>query len=455
MQFLVLCAWVSASTIEYIPKFPILLCCLAHYMNRKIVFFSIMLLMVLGVTEVASIFTYRLLFGGLTFQDLTAAPDPADGDEPEQADDPQKKLLHPYVGYVKARTYNGLYPSLAEQKSVGEVWVLIVGGSVAAGLERWDHFRDVFNRHLSKKSPSLQVRTFIGASGGYKQPQQLLQVSYLLALGTPIDIVINVDGYNDIVLPYLDNARRGVDPFFPRGWGRDIAVSEDDLDLLALGRIAMWRARQRSISDFVSTNLLGKLGTVRLIGAIWYSYAQREIVSLDAELSKTKEKEINAQQRGPLRPHRGRDDIMLESAEVWARSSSLLADLLKRQGKEYFHFLQPNQYAEGGKPLSSIERKHFFRPNKPAGLSARHGYPILQELAHEMLVGRLHYFDATDLFKKETDTMYVDPCCHFNEEGNLALVEFIVGTIIQHSDLLNDGDSTADGEAETSAAIDG
>jgi len=35
---------------------------------------------------------------------------------------------------------------------------------------------------------------------GYKQPQQLLVLSYFLSIGQPFDMVMNIDGFNEVAL---------------------------------------------------------------------------------------------------------------------------------------------------------------------------------------------------------------------------------------------------------------
>jgi hypothetical protein len=53
---------------------------------------------------------------------------------------------------------------------------------------------------------------------GWKQPQQPLALSYFLSLGAKYDVVMNLDGFNELALPFLNNLRAGVYPFFPRLW---------------------------------------------------------------------------------------------------------------------------------------------------------------------------------------------------------------------------------------------
>jgi len=98
-----------------------------------------------------------------------------------------------------------------------EVRLAVFGGSMALMFAA--HGGDSLARHL-ETLPTFQGDTVVvenWAAAGYKQPQQLATLAYLLALGKQWDAVINLDGYNDIVLGN-GNLRDGVFPFFPRAW---------------------------------------------------------------------------------------------------------------------------------------------------------------------------------------------------------------------------------------------
>src|SRR6185436_13391576 len=40
---------------------------------------------------------------------------------------------------------------------------------------------------------------------GYKQPQQLLVLAYFLSIGQPLDLVVNIDGFNEVALSSLND----------------------------------------------------------------------------------------------------------------------------------------------------------------------------------------------------------------------------------------------------------
>jgi hypothetical protein len=49
---------------------------------------------------------------------------------------------------------------------------------------------------------------------GYKQPQQLLVLAYFLSIGQSFDLVVNIDGFNEVALSSL-NDQRGLDISMP------------------------------------------------------------------------------------------------------------------------------------------------------------------------------------------------------------------------------------------------
>ena len=53
---------------------------------------------------------------------------------------------------------------------------------------------------------------------GYKQPQQLMALVYSLAQGAQFDVVLNIDGVNEVALHQAENASQGVYPSYPSNW---------------------------------------------------------------------------------------------------------------------------------------------------------------------------------------------------------------------------------------------
>jgi hypothetical protein len=86
--------------------------------------------------------------------------------------------------------------------SVG-LWFCEVGAPrLVEALQRHERFR------------GKEIVPLCFSHEGYKQPQQLLVLAYFLSLGQSYDLVINIDGFNEVALGSL-NAARGPDISMP------------------------------------------------------------------------------------------------------------------------------------------------------------------------------------------------------------------------------------------------
>ena len=83
----------------------------------------------------------------------------------------------------------------------------IFGGSGAAWF--CEGGSDRLGSRLAE-APSFRGREIVPlcfAHEGYKQPQQLLILSYFLSIGQELDLVVNIDGFNEVALSRLNDAR--------------------------------------------------------------------------------------------------------------------------------------------------------------------------------------------------------------------------------------------------------
>ncbi len=113
---------------------------------------------------------------------------------------------------------------------------------------------------------------------------------------------------------------------------------------------------------------------------------------------------------------RRRDDYF-----VWWHELLLYSDTIARlRGKPFFHFVQPNQYDRGSKPLSPEERESFTR-NTAWFDEVTPRYAIVERMSERL---RTEGVDSTylgRLFAGTADTVYVDDCCHVSPRGNALL----------------------------------
>ena len=108
---------------------------------------------------------------------------------------------------------------------------------------------------------------------GYKQPQQLIVLAYFLSIGQQFDLVINIDGFNEVTLSRL-NAGHGWDVSMPSVMHLDPLINlvnqstltPDKLDSLA----AIRRDRQRLSSLAVRLNRNRLAWLIVIKGLEWF-----------------------------------------------------------------------------------------------------------------------------------------------------------------------------------------
>ena len=120
-------------------------------------------------------------------------------------------------------------------------------------------------------------------------------------------------------------------------------------------------------------------------------------------------------------------------ADIWSGCSLLLDRLCRENDIAYFHFLQPNQYVAGSKPLSAAELDGAYDPKHFYGRWVPSGYPRLQAAAPALVEQGVRFHDLTTLFEGLEETLYVDDCCHVNERGNELIAREIARVILASS----------------------
>jgi hypothetical protein len=96
----------------------------------------------------------------------------------------------------------------------------------------------------------------------------------------------------------------------------------------------------------------------------------------------------------------------------------------------YVHVLQPNQYVPDSKPLGPQERITAVRDEECYALGAKHGYPELLREGETLRAEGVDFHDLTRLFAAFADPIYIDTCCHYNQQGNDLLAEAVAEALL-------------------------
>ena len=262
-----------------------------------------------------------------------------------------------------------------------------------------------------------EINVVLLALGGFKQPQQMLALNYFLSLGAEYDLVINLDGFNEIVLPLSDNLPYHVFPSYPRHWNM---YSRKKLDSKVQGLLVQKKlieSNQEVWQGIFATTFL-QYSNMGLM--IWKSIDKKNKTALyenELELRDAMDSsEYNYQSVGPAYSFTDTTDFILDQANLWMKSSIQMGSLAKAMEFEYLHFLQPNQYYFDSKVFTEEELLTAYVPGTSKykdGVTL--GYPFLIGKGFELLRNDINFYDLTMIFKNEKRTVYNDKCCRFNE----------------------------------------
>jgi hypothetical protein len=240
----------------------------------------------------------------------------------------------------------------------------------------------------------------------------LLTAYYLAYLGLTPDAVINIDGFNEVALAWVNQAA-DVDPSMPyvhnvRAPAERVVSPESEAKVDRLiGRHYKWKAEQASTATtWLLFDTYGELKLQKVAGTP--VVANREYaVALRA-----------ASNEEPI------ESVVRLAAERWQRGSLWLEQQVRAAGGVYTHVLQPNQYYQTDRRFSDEEREIAFGEGFYAE-SATIGYPLLVENGRELGEMGIEFLDATRIFDSVEGPIYSDDCCHFNWRGKRLFAEAV------------------------------
>lgn len=331
-------------------------------------------------------------------------------------------MLHPYSGFVRGLSdeggsqrgsqvneYGFIGRSPLAEKQPGEVVIAVTGGKAA--LDLFLRAREAFADEL-KKSPLFKNRkpVFVSlADDGFKQPQQLTNLSYFLTLGARFDLVVNLDGYDDTVLPFVENAPGGVSPFFPRGWD---ALSGRFVDPEAAAvTVEMKEVRaglERSRPFFAAFPIRES----NIFLAWWHKKqlaAEHRLTELTARLEQNASaSRKRAEVQGPGYAFEDAAAFFQELTGAWGRASLLMASQSRAGGARYFHFLEPNPYPalEGTGDADARYRT-----------AATTAYPQLAAEGRQLAKRGVAFHDLSGLFAADPKGFYTEGYRNLNDAG--------------------------------------
>ncbi len=347
-------------------------------------------------------------------------------------------IAHPYQGFVvdpidavNGRRLASDWGYIDDQsplrtKDAEHLLIAITGGSVAEQFAR--NSEAILQKHLQTvpRFANRKVEIVHLALGGYKQPQQLMQLNYLLTLGAEFDMVINLDGFNELVHSISENAAAHVVPSFPRMWHAKIEATRTRDEVRLRERVLHAENMRIEYARFFNESPVRYSFLANFLWDILNARSLENILQHNTRYAEyLAQKDLGVERTGPFIPFKDHADLLKHCVQVWRNSSRLMHNLCKSNDITYFHCLQPNQYFEGSKLLTEEELKVAYNIDHGYRQPVIDGYPLLVETGKKIRDDGIPFLDLTQVFASETDSVYSDECCHLRPKGDHILAEAI------------------------------
>lgn len=308
----------------------------------------------------------------------------------------------------------------------------IFGGSVGAWFCHVGAYRLIEDLKANTFFKSREIVPLCLSHEGYKQPQQLLVLAYFLSIGQAFDLVVNIDGFNEVTLSRVNN-ERGLDISMPSAMHLDPLVNLVNQATLtpeklqSLAAIGQYKER---INHLVGRLQRNRFAAINFVLERLHRSATASYQTETARFSSLPSTPSNASLilATPSVTDRDETRTLSDAAKIWSGASTLMQTMLAVRGVTYVHVLQPNQYFTT-RTFSADEARVARSEASPFKPGAEKGYPVLVAES-ESLKSRVNLLDATGVFDREPSAVYIDDCCHYTRRGNELLAQAIARHIL-------------------------
>ena len=426
-------------------------------MSRRLLrIIAINVVLFLALAELAALFIYYVENGALFYTHRKAYEL-----IPETAEQKlTREGLHPYFGpthapgapfEIPASMRDATIPARAVTNNFGFVSahdypftkthdnqfvVGLFGGSVGVWFCQIGAVRLVQDLQANAFFKGKELVPLCFAHEGYKQPQQLLELAYFLSIGQQFDLVVNIDGFNEVALSAL-NDRQGFDISMPSAQHIGSLINLVDQATLTpekLQSLAAIDRDKRRLNGLVGGIQRNRIALVNFVLERDYRRTERRYVLELGRFSNLPSNPSSSSLITVTRPVARREGAALfaDIAAQWADASILMNELLAAGRVPYFHVLQPNQYFATTRAFSGDESDVAISRESPYKASVEQGYPLLiKEGESGRLKGKSFFLNGVRVFDGESKPVYADNCCHYTLLGNQKVADVVAAAILK------------------------
>lgn len=341
--------------------------------------------------------------------------------------------IHPYFGFITPPSY----AELPIKKTSKDQFIIgIFGGSVAQQFCDYEFQHRVVTKRL-QSLPEFQNREIVlvkFANQAHKQPQQLLTLNYFLSVGQELDMVINIDGFNEVALSYL-NYKAGADVSMPNDYiysplvalaNKDLSSEQLELSL----EVLQLKNKLQNTTNRLSECRLATCYMLRWAQAKYFLNQYREKVQTLSQEKREEGKDSLVYLKRIEKPL-GDQEAFERIVDLWFNSTRAMSELLTARNIAYFEFIQPNQYYSTNRQFSADETRIAFDETSQYKEGAEKGYPKMLARVGSLQAAGVKVFDAAKVFDDTREVVYRDNCCHYNDLGNNLLARYIGHNILE------------------------
>jgi hypothetical protein len=360
--------------------------------------------------------------------------------------------FHPFFGFIqkpsadfrpgfKVNNYGFISPydyPLKKTKN-NQFFIGVFGGSVASDYAIFQVQNQILPKYL-KQLPGLKDKEFVilsFATGGYKQPQQLLILNYFLALGQELDMVVNIDGFNEVALSNLNNKNQ-VDLAMPsiQHIGPLANFANNSLSTKAMQATLRIQENKTRINHGLSSLQRCSLAACDALTSVYVhnlvNNYKTDVIKFEKERTKQQKNDSGSVIYINTNKSVLEDSLAFEEmAWNWAKSSIFMHKVLSASNVPYFHVLQPNQYYQTKRVFGEAEKQIAFNKETPYAKSVQIGYPALFKKFPNLKKNNINILNAVNVFDRTKDAVYVDSCCHYNKAGEVIFSDYVDRSILE------------------------
>lgn len=307
----------------------------------------------------------------------------------------------------------------------GDFIIGLFGGSAANWfvLQAGPLLKVLLERHAPGRN--VVILNF-GIPGG-KQPQQLLLMSYLASRGQRLDLVVNIDGFNELALGG-GNIQQATDFTMPSVHMLHPLWRSADNEALTAGNTGAHFLHVLAIRSRDSIQALRADNKSAFAELVLRLAMLASDATAQSTLQRLLETPADAKKDIYVLPSAtpGRRDVH-DLADYWRDCSVLMEKFSRAINAHYLHVLQPHPHF-GSKQMTKEENDRIQRSH-PYSRAVAEGYPLLLDRIDDLRRAGVHVVSAHAIFDDVSETVYAD-LAHPNVRGAELLARFLAKTII-------------------------